>query len=303
MSNYQHHTNNNSNNNSVHNNDNDNEVHMDIAAEVEISESEDHEAPSNNSAMAESDHSNSVDLLNDLLNKATNYMAKTSIGKEFGLAAGSRSSHSTSSKKRKTEKEEDEELLVDEEENDLSQIIHLTEQPANITGKMRSYQLEGLNWLIRLWHGGVSGILADEMGLGKTLQSISMLAYLRLFHNIKGPHLILTPLTTLGNWEREVRRWCPDINLFKFHGNKEQRAEWIREGKLHSSSWDVLLTSYEMAMAEKSALAKTKWHFIVIDEAHRLKNEKSKFAQIVRFFNSKYRLLITGTPVRQYSNK
>lgn len=64
-------------------------------------------------------------------------------------------------------------------------------QPSLIQGSMRPYQLEGLNWLIRNHENGINGILADEMGLGKTLQSISILAYLYEFENVKGPHLIL----------------------------------------------------------------------------------------------------------------
>ena len=75
---------------------------------------------------------------------------------------------------------------------------------------MRAYQLEGLNWMIRLRCNGLNGILADEMGLGKTLQSISMLAYLHEFQNIDGPHLVLVPKTTLSNWLNES--WGQRLN-------------------------------------------------------------------------------------------
>jgi SWI/SNF-related matrix-associated actin-dependent regulator of chromatin subfamily A member 5 len=101
---------------------------------------------------------------------------------------------------------------------------------------------------------------------GKTLQSISLLAYLRQYVGVKGPHLVLVPLTTLGNWDREFARWCPDIRVFKFHGTKEERAEMIRQGMLANGQWDVLLTSYEMANREKSQIGKNKFHYIVVDE-------------------------------------
>ena len=73
---------------------------------------------------------------------------------------------------------------------------------------MREYQLAGLNWLIRLYDNGINGILADEMGLGKTLQTISLLGYLNEYRGIKGPHLVIVPKSTLGNWMNEFKRWC-----------------------------------------------------------------------------------------------
>ena len=74
-------------------------------------------------------------------------------------------------------------------------------------------QVEGLNWLIRSYHRGLNGILADEMGLGKTLQSISLLAYLHKFEKISGPHLIVVPKTTLGNWVKEFAQWYPALRV------------------------------------------------------------------------------------------
>ena len=82
-------------------------------------------------------------------------------------------------------------------------------QPSCIKfGNMREYQLAGLNWLIRLYDNGINGILADEMGLGKTLQTISLLGYLNEYRGIKGPHLVIVPKSTLGNWMNEFKRWC-----------------------------------------------------------------------------------------------
>ena len=91
-------------------------------------------------------------------------------------------------------------------------------------GSMRDYQVEGLNWLIRGYHRGLNGILADEMGLGKTLQSISLLAYLHRFEKISGPHLVVVPKTTLGNWCKEFGRWYPALRVLKFYGTKDERS-------------------------------------------------------------------------------
>lgn len=117
------------------------------------------------------------------------------------------------------------------------------------------------------------------MGLGKTLQSISLLAYLREFVGVSGPHLVLVPLSTLGNWHREFQRWCPAIRCFKFHGTREEREEMIASGALRQENWDVCLTSYEMSIREKAQFQKVKWHFIIVDEAHRSDETDTEAAQ------------------------
>ncbi|KAB2067841.1 hypothetical protein ES319_A09G255900v1 [Gossypium barbadense] len=195
-----------------------------------------------------------------------------------------------------TEEEEDEEYLK-EEEDGLSGNTRLVTQPTCIQGKMRDYQLAGLNWLIRLYENGINGILADEMGLGKTLQTISLLGYLHEYRGITGPHMVVAPKSTLGNWVNEIRRFCPVLRTVKFLGNPEERR-YIREELLVAGKFDVCVTSFEMAIKEKSALRRFSWRYIVIDEAHRIKNENSLLSKTMRLYNTNYRLLITGTPLQ-----
>ncbi|KAG0340855.1 hypothetical protein BG004_006257 [Podila humilis] len=199
---------------------------------------------------------------------------------------------------RKTEKEEDQELLKDEEnENDDSSYV-FTSSPTYIkNGTMRDYQIQGLNWMISLYKNGINGILADEMGLGKTLQTISFLGYLKHIQGVAGPHLVIVPKSTLHNWENEFGKWLPDSNVFLLHASKDDRAEMIRT-RLLTQKFDVCLTSYDICLLEKTHLKKFAWQYIVIDEAHRIKNENSQLSQIIRTFNSKNRLLITGTPLQ-----
>ncbi|KAH7573618.1 hypothetical protein JRO89_XS03G0181300 [Xanthoceras sorbifolium] len=194
-----------------------------------------------------------------------------------------------------TEEEEDEEYLK-EEEDGLSNTRLLT-QPSCIQGKMRDYQLAGLNWLIRLYENGINGILADEMGLGKTLQTISLLGYLHEFRGITGPHMVVAPKSTLGNWMNEIRRFCPILRAVKFLGNPEERRH-IREDLLVAGKFDVCVTSFEMAIKEKSALRRFSWRYIIIDEAHRIKNENSLLSKTMRLYSTNFRLLITGTPLQ-----
>lgn len=162
---------------------------------------------------------------------------------------------------------------------------------------MRSYQVQGLNWMVSLHHNGLNGILADEMGLGKTLQTISFISYLKHYRDISGPHLVVVPKSTLQNWAREFERWTPDVNVALVSGSKEERQEII-QNRLIPGDFEVCITSYEICLIEKSALKKFSFAYIVIDEAHRIKNVDSILSQIVRSFQSRGRLLITGTPLQ-----
>mmetsp|Transcript_11483 Transcript_11483/g.18741 ORF Transcript_11483/g.18741 Transcript_11483/m.18741 type:complete len:1481 (+) Transcript_11483:112-4554(+) len=180
----------------------------------------------------------------------------------------------------------------------------LLRQPAIITGgELRNYQLEGLNWMIRLIENGINGILADEMGLGKTLQSISILAYCHEYLNITGPHLIVVPKSTLSNWMNELKRWCPTLRGVRFHGDKAEREE-LKATVLNPSmrtedrEWDVCVTTYEIFNLEVTAFRRMAWRYLIIDEAHRLKNEASQFSTNIRVLNTEHRLLLTGTPLQ-----
>ena len=162
---------------------------------------------------------------------------------------------------------------------------------------MRDYQVSGLNWMIQLYHHGINGILADEMGLGKTLQTISFLGYLKFHLDIPGPHLVIVPKSTLDNWAREFAHWVPGFRTIILRGDKVERAEICQETIL-PQNFDVCITSYEICQREKTTLKKLSWEYIIIDEAHRIKNVNSILSQIVRLFDSRARLLITGTPLQ-----
>ncbi|KAJ3343600.1 hypothetical protein HDU93_007481 [Gonapodya sp. JEL0774] len=186
------------------------------------------------------------------------------------------------------------------------------EQPRYMVGgTLRDYQLMGVNWAVKLWHQNENGILADEMGLGKTLQSISVLNY--LFHDervrLYGPFLVVVPLSTIGSWQREFARWAPDINVIVYTGDPLSR-EIIREyefsfnggkakGKL---KFNVLLTTYEIALKDESVFRGIQWAYLAVDEAHRLKNQESQLHEALSRFNVTNRLLITGTPLQASVN-
>jgi SWI/SNF-related matrix-associated actin-dependent regulator of chromatin subfamily A member 5 len=216
--------------------------------------------------------------------------------KKKGKAAGGKRT------RKMTEKQEDEEILRETIEDEEVMPAHitsrLTSSPAFIKNTtLRDYQIEGLNWLIKLYDNGVNGILADEMGLGKTVQTIAFLAYLKFIRKINGPHIIVVPKSVISNWISQTAKWCPDLTVFKFHGDKDEREE-MKKNDLLPGKFDLCVTSYEIAIKEKAALNRFQWKYIIIDEAHRIKNENSVLSQCVRLFDTQYRLLLTGTPLQ-----
>lgn len=173
--------------------------------------------------------------------------------------------------------------------------------PSDAVGDARSvlraellpHQRTALNWLVLLYQNGLNGILADEMGLGKTVEVIAFLAYLHE-HGIPGPFLVLCPLSVVGNWVNELARFAPELGVAQYHGVPTARAR-LRRG---AASWHVVVTSYEIALADSKFLKKVEWKFIIVDEGHRLKNVDSKLVNALKQFPSTNRMLLTGTPLQ-----
>ena len=146
---------------------------------------------------------------------------------------------------RMTEQEEDEELLTDLN-HAKKNMIQFDESPHYIkNGKLRDYQIRGLNWMISLFENGINGILADEMGLGKTLQTISLLGFMKHFKNINGPHMVLVPKSTLANWMNEFKKWCPTLRACCMIGDQETRNKFIRDTMMPGESIVKIILLYD----------------------------------------------------------
>ena len=186
---------------------------------------------------------------------------------------------------------------LDEEELENKPITRLFFQPSILSGgKLTNYQLDGLNWLISLYDRGLNGILADEMGLGKTIQSIAFMAYLKQYKKKNGYFLVIVPKSTMPNWSRECKLWCPSLNCILLNPVKEEREETLKLICKHK--FEVVITSYEGVNICINKLKKIKWELLIIDEAHRIKNENALLSKNVRLLQSKFRLLVTGTPLQ-----
>jgi len=174
----------------------------------------------------------------------------------------------------------------------------IKEQPRGVEGgQLKQYQLHGLQWLVSLYNNNLHGILADEMGLGKTIQTISLFQYLMEVKNVTGPFLVVVPLSTLSNWVMEMNKWAPGMKKVVYKGPPQARRQCTQA--LTSRKFNAVLTTYEYIMKDKNVLAKIHWCYIVVDEGHRMKNAKSKFAQILGLqYQSDHRLLLTGTPLQ-----
>ena len=158
-------------------------------------------------------------------------------------------------------------------------------------GTLKGYQLEGMQWLASLYENGLNGILADEMGLGKTVQTISFLCYL-MERGLKGPFLVVAPLSTIANWQREFQRFAPTIKVLLYHGVKDERKS------MGFSSFNVIVTSYEIVMNDLTRFHAFEWRYLVVDEGHRLKNLNCKLIKDLKSLKTSNRLLLTGTPLQ-----
>ena len=113
----------------------------------------------------------------------------------------------------------------------------------------------------------------------------------------EGPFLIVVPLTTISNWTLEFDRWAPDIRKMIYKGKKSERPKLAQ--MLKSEKFNVLITTYEYIMLDKAILSKIMWQYIIVDEGHRMKNFKSKFAMTLgQQYMSAHRILLTGTPLQ-----
>jgi DNA helicase INO80 len=182
----------------------------------------------------------------------------------------------------------------------MSQVISL---PKIFLGDLKEYQFKGLKWLDNLNEQAINGILADEMGLGKTIQAISFLAHLAENKGNWGPFLIVAPSSTLYNWQQEFEKFCPSLRVLPYWGALAERKtlrKFFNSKQLYtpSSPFHVLVTSYQLVVADEKSFHRVIWQYMILDEAQAIKNINSQRWRTLLGFNCRNRLLMTGTPIQ-----
>lgn len=166
------------------------------------------------------------------------------------------------------------------------------EEPQSLSRVLRGYQKNGFKWLKTLEAYGFGGILADDMGLGKTLQMIAVLLDAKLGGR-QGTSLIVCPASLVYNWEEELHRFAPQLQVAAIAGSQEVRYEKLS----HSEAYDVLVTSYDLLKRDIDRYEDKNFLYEVIDEAQYIKNHTTAAAKAVKVIRGAHRFALTGTPI------
>ncbi|XP_048477977.1 chromatin-remodeling ATPase INO80 [Plutella xylostella] len=177
------------------------------------------------------------------------------------------------------------------------------DQPSLFQGTLKGYQLKGMNWLASLYDQGISGILADEMGLGKTVQCIAFLCHAAERLGVWGPFLVVSPASTLHNWQQECKRFVPQFRVVPYWGSPSERKIlrqfWERKD-LHTqnAAFHVVITSYQIVVSDLKYLNRVSWQYMILDEAQAIKSSASMRWKLLLGFSCRNRLLLSGTPIQ-----
>ncbi|XP_076160397.1 uncharacterized protein LOC143143236 isoform X3 [Ptiloglossa arizonensis] len=187
----------------------------------------------------------------------------------------------------------------------LHKVDNLLKVPKSIWKKLYKYQRVSVQWLWELHCRNLGGLLGDEMGLGKTVQVIAFLAGLDCSELLSdggrfrglGPTIIVCPATLMEQWLKHLHDWWPILRVVILHqsGTYNDNLEYL----MHSlKSGGILITSYSGVLKHKDLLVASQWHYVILDEGHKIKNPQAKVSKAVKEFSTPHRLLLTGSPMQ-----
>ena len=165
-----------------------------------------------------------------------------------------------------------------------------------VAATLRPYQAAGVRWLLGLYTANLGGVLADDMGLGKTLQTITLFAVLHARRALDQPSLIVVPTSLIQNWQRELKRFAPQLSVLVWHGNT--RREGQRGGDPFRAQ--LIVTSYALLVREQERWQAQPLHYLILDEAQNIKNPRSAVRAAARSLTARHRLCLSGTPVENH---
>ncbi|NLG28900.1 MAG: DEAD/DEAH box helicase, partial [Chloroflexi bacterium] len=169
--------------------------------------------------------------------------------------------------------------------------------PAGFVGELRPYQVRGYSWLAFLRRWGFGACLADDMGLGKTIQAIAL-----LLHDVQQapdgePSLVICPTSLVGNWQREVARFAPDLRVMVHHGaGRAEGADFVAQARQNH----LVISTYGLVRRDLNDLTQVRWRNIILDEAQNIKNPLTKQARAARQLLGDNRMALTGTPIENH---
>ena len=177
--------------------------------------------------------------------------------------------------------------------------ITTIKQPASLHGQLRPYQLKGVSWLAFLEQYGFGACLADDMGLGKTIELIALLLHERSSQQNgskpnRNPALLICPMSIVGNWQKELERFAPSLNVMVHHGHERLSGEAFEQEARQN---DIVITTYALALRDQEHLATIDWEYVVVDEAQNIKNDEAKQTKAIKKLEARHRIALTGTPV------
>ena len=172
--------------------------------------------------------------------------------------------------------------------------IPLTETPTAFQGELRPYQQLGMSWMLFLRKFGFGACLADDMGLGKTVQLITYLLHIKETEKPETPSLIIAPTSVLGNWQRELEKFSPELKVHLHYGPTRAKGETFAS---NIKDVDVVLTSYGLSHIDYDELSEVTWSSISLDEAQNIKNANTKQSRAIRKLSGKHHIALTGTPM------
>lgn len=172
--------------------------------------------------------------------------------------------------------------------------IPTSAMPKHFNGKLRPYQKQGFDWLLFLRRYGFGACLADDMGLGKTVQMIAYFQYVKEQEKPDAPALIIVPTSVLGNWQKEIEKFAPNLNVYLHYGPRRKKGEAFQETV---SRCDIVLTSYGLTHLDFDELSSVHWSAVCIDEAQNIKNAHTKQSRSIRKLKGRQHIALTGTPI------
>jgi len=173
--------------------------------------------------------------------------------------------------------------------------------PTGLNATLRTYQHQGLNWLQFLREYQLGGILADDMGLGKTIQTLAHLLIEKQQGRLTKPVLIVAPTSVIFNWANEIDKFTPQLSYQVLHGSKRHENFGCLESDENGENQvDIIITSYALITKDLLHYNDQKFYYLVLDEAHYIKNTKTKLYQAFLTLKAQHKLCLTGTPMENH---